>query len=53
MYDAGRVLRYGLGHDEDRYGGLGQAGLYHSDEDWSPFEITEAEFQRAWDLDGK
>lgn len=52
-YDAGRVLRYGAGHDEDHYGALGQPSLYDSDEDWSPFEITEAAFQRAWDSDGR
>jgi hypothetical protein len=48
VYDAGRVLRYDLRHSEDRYGGLGQASLYDSDEDWSSFEITEAEFERGW-----
>jgi hypothetical protein len=48
LYDAGRVLRYGPGHDEDRYGSLGQVSLYDSDEDWSTFEITEGEFERVW-----
>ena len=48
VYDAGRVLRYGPGHDEDRYGGLGQASLYDSDEDWSTFEITATAFERVW-----
>ena len=44
----GRVLRYGPGHSEDRYGSLGQASLYDSDEGWSNFEITRAEFERVW-----
>jgi hypothetical protein len=48
VYDAGRVLRYGTGHEEDSYGGLGQASLYDSEEDWSHFEITGAEFERVW-----
>jgi hypothetical protein len=52
VYDAGRVLRYGIGHEEDGHGGLGQASLYDSDEDWGPFEITGAEFQRVWDSPG-
>jgi hypothetical protein len=47
MCDAGHVLRYGPRHNEDRYGGLGQASLYDSDEDWSTFEITNTEFERA------
>ncbi|MEV6852100.1 hypothetical protein, partial [Actinoplanes sp. NPDC051411] len=51
MYDAGQVLRYGPGHDTDRYGGLGQASLYDSDEDWSTFEITVTEFERVWRSD--
>jgi Domain of unknown function (DUF6881) len=53
VYDAGRISRYGAGHEEDRYGGLSQASLYDSDEDWSPFEITAAEFERVWDSDGE
>ena len=52
VYDAGRVSRYGAGREEDRYGGLSQASLYDSDEDWGPFEITAAEFERVWDSDG-
>jgi hypothetical protein len=51
VYDAGRLLRYGPGHDEDRYGGLGQVSLYDSDEDWSTFEIAETEFERVWRSD--
>ncbi|MEU7905330.1 hypothetical protein [Actinoplanes sp. NPDC049118] len=52
-YDAGRVLRYGPSHSEDRYGGLGEASLYDSGDDWSRFEITEAEFEQAWTSDGE
>jgi hypothetical protein len=52
VYDAGRVLRYGLGHEDDRYGIIGQASLYDSGEDWSDFEITEADFERAWAPEG-
>ena len=48
LYDAGRALRYGPGHSEDHYGGLGQASLYDSDEDWNTFEIPEAEFKQVW-----
>jgi len=48
LYDAGRVLRYGPGHGEDRYGSLGQASLYDSDEDWSTFEIIAVEFEQVW-----
>jgi hypothetical protein len=51
VHDNGPVLRYGPGHDEDRYGGLGQVSLYGSDEDWSIFEITDAEFERIWRSD--
>lgn len=40
MYDIGRVLSYGPGHREDRYGGLGEANLYDSGDDWSRFAIT-------------
>jgi hypothetical protein len=52
VYDVGPVLRYGCGHDDDRYGGLSRASLYDSDEDWQPFEITTAEFELVWQLDG-
>ena len=48
LYDVRRVLRYGPGYSQDRYGGLGQASLYDSDDRWSTFEITEAEFERVW-----
>jgi hypothetical protein len=53
VYDAGRVLRYGYGHEEDIYGGLGQASLDDSDEDWSRVEITRAKFERVWDSNGE
>ncbi|EWM64131.1 MULTISPECIES: hypothetical protein [Micromonospora] len=53
VYDAGHVLRYGPRCGEDRYGGLGQASLYDSDEDWSGFEITGVEFERIWHSDGE
>ncbi|MGX1614923.1 DUF6881 domain-containing protein [Micromonospora chalcea] len=53
VYDAGHVLRCGPRCGEDRYGGLGQASLYDSDEDWSGFEITGVEFERIWHSDGE
>jgi hypothetical protein len=53
VYDAGRVLHYGPSHAEDRYGGLGEVSLYDSGDDWNRFEITEAEFVRAWALNGQ
>jgi hypothetical protein len=52
VYDAGRVSRYGPSHQEDRYGRLGEASPYDSGDDWSYFEITEAEFERVWNSDG-
>ncbi|BAL88305.1 hypothetical protein AMIS_30850 [Actinoplanes missouriensis 431] len=48
MYAAGPVMRYGPDHEEDRYAGLSEAPLYEPGDDWSRFEITEAEFERAW-----
>jgi hypothetical protein len=48
VYDSGPVLRYGPGHEQDRYGGLGEASLDDPDEDWSPFAITQEAFERAW-----
>lgn len=48
MYDASRVLRYGPNNQEDRYGGLGEASLYDSGDEWSGLEITQVEFDRAW-----
>jgi hypothetical protein len=52
VYDAGPVLRYGPGHVEDQYGGLGYGSLDDADEDWSPFLITQDAFERAWDSAG-
>jgi hypothetical protein len=49
MYDAGTILRYGTGHEDDCYGGMGQASLlYGSDEEWSRFEMARDEFEWAW-----
>ena len=52
VYDAGRVSRYGPDHQEDRYGRLGEGSLYDSGDDWSRFESTAAEFERAWNANG-
>ncbi|WP_281938892.1 hypothetical protein [Micromonospora sp. AKA38] len=49
VYDHGPVLRYGPGHETDRYGGLGQASLDDPEEDWSPFVATRDAFERVWD----
>lgn len=51
-YDNGPVLRYGPGHEEDRYGGLGQASLDEPDQDWSSHMIARETFERAWDSAG-
>jgi hypothetical protein len=48
VYDAGPVLRYGPGHEEDQYGGLGYRSLDDADEDWSLFLITRDAFERIW-----
>jgi len=53
VYGAGRILRYGPSHQEDRYGGLGEASPYDSGDEWSGFEITKAEFERVWNSDGE
>ncbi|MEU4565009.1 hypothetical protein AB0F72_42080 [Actinoplanes sp. NPDC023936] len=53
VYDAGRILRYGPGHPEDSYGGLSEVSLYDSGDEWSVFEITEAEFERVWNSNGE
>ena len=50
VYDSGPVLRYGPGHEEDQYGGLGQASLDDGEEGWSPFVITRDAFERVWNL---
>ncbi len=49
VYDTGPVLRYGPEHEEDQYGGLGQASLNDPEEDWSQFVITRDVFERVWD----
>ena len=48
VYDSGPVLRYGPGHEEDRYGGLGRARLAESEEDWGQFVITRDAFELVW-----
>lgn len=49
-YDNGQVLlRYGPGHEEDQYGGLGQASLDDLDEDWNSYTIARDAFERVWD----
>jgi hypothetical protein len=48
VYDRGPILRYGPGHEEDQFGGLGQASLDETDEDWSAYLIVRASFERAW-----
>jgi len=48
VYDGSPVSRYGPGNQEDRFGRLGEASLYDSGDDWSRFEITDAEFERTW-----
>ncbi|MCP2322272.1 hypothetical protein HDA40_000779 [Hamadaea flava] len=50
VYDHGPVLRYGPSHAEDQYGGLGQASLDGSHDDWSAYVITRETFERAWNL---
>jgi hypothetical protein len=52
VYETGRVLPYGPGREEDRFGGLGQASLYDSGEDWSHFEIAGEEFERIRESGG-
>ncbi|MFI5924818.1 hypothetical protein ACIA3K_02435 [Micromonospora sp. NPDC051543] len=49
VYDHGPVLRYGPGHEEDRYGGLGQASLDDPEEDWSPFVVARDAFEHVWE----
>ncbi|PYC64256.1 hypothetical protein C7C45_30745 [Micromonospora arborensis] len=47
-YVSGPVLRYGPGHEEDQYGGLGQASLDDTGDDWNSFIITREAFERVW-----
>jgi hypothetical protein len=49
VYDSGPDLRYGPGHEEDQYGGLGQTSLNDAEEDWDQFVISEDAFERVWD----
>jgi len=46
-YDAGPALRYGPGHEDDEYGGLGQARLDEY-EDWTPWSISREAFEAVW-----
>jgi hypothetical protein len=48
-YDNGPILRYGPGHEEDQYGGLGQASLDDPDEDWNRCMIARDTFEYVWD----
>jgi hypothetical protein len=49
VYDNGPALRYGPGHAEDQYGGLGQASLDDPEENWSRYVITREVFEQVWD----
>lgn len=49
VYDHGPILRYGPGHEEDRFGFLGQTSL-DGFEDWSPYMVTADEFAEAWQV---
>jgi hypothetical protein len=40
-------------HPEDSYGGLSEVSFYDSGDEWSAFEITEAEFERVWNSNGE
>lgn len=47
VYDAGPVLRYGLDHQQDAFGQLGEAQLDEL-EDWSSWVITKNLFDEVW-----
>src|SRR5262245_15942231 len=47
VYDNGMRCRYDREHPEDQYGSLSAEPL-ESLEDWSPWAITRAEFEREW-----
>ncbi len=47
VYDAGPILRYGPGHEDDEYGQLGAARL-DDGEDWSAWAIPSDAFERVW-----
>lgn len=46
IYDNGRVLQYDAYHDKDKFGGLADQPLDHSE--FSPFSISRDEFEAAW-----
>ena len=46
MYDNGNALLYDQQHDDDDYGGLSEVALFA--DDFAPFEITQQEFEQAW-----
>ena len=57
VYENGNILAYETGHEEDQYGGLGDAQLEwlaandpaeELGEDYSYSEITSEEFERVW-----
>ncbi|QZN86221.1 hypothetical protein [Cellulomonas sp. C5510] len=48
VYDAGPLLQYGPGCEEDALGQLAQ-GPRDRDEDWSEWAISREEFQAEWD----
>lgn len=53
VYDTGPVLRYGPGHEQYQYSGLGQARLDDDpEEDRSAFVITQDAFERVWNSAG-
>jgi hypothetical protein len=52
-YDSGPVLRYGAGHEEDQYGGLGRASPYNPEEDWDPYVITREVFEQTWNAEDR
>ena len=47
IYESGRTLRYSPDHLEDEYGQLANVQL-DALEDWSPWAISEEEFEQAW-----
>ena len=48
IYDGGQALFYDQKHDDDQYGGLGQAALEPEDVEGS--RITREEFEHAWSM---
>jgi len=47
VYDASPTLRYGPGHEEDKYGRLSQAKIDEL-EDWAPWAIARDDFEAVW-----